>query len=234
MADDAVVAAVTAGGTLFQRCQRIEPRGGVTRAVSGRVCCTVPLWPAPHVHRLARCLGDAGLVVVDTRRDAATVAGRVYRIAGQWPRHDAGGGGGAGGLGGILGGALGTALGGPVGTIVGSMGGDWLFKNLLGLFPDAAAGLGEAITPFFEKAPSGGEIPAKDYVIKTLPEDTVVGMGGTALGRTDEMVKLLIQQNQHLDKQNTLLADIKDKEGKIMIGATEIGTGFNVGYIKTL
>jgi hypothetical protein len=77
-----------------------------------------------------------------------------------------------------------------------------------------------------------GELPAKDFVIRTLPEDTVVGMGGTALGRTDEMVKLLIQQNQHLDKQNTLLASINNKESKIMIGATEIGTGFNTNSIK--
>jgi hypothetical protein len=78
------------------------------------------------------------------------------------------------------------------------------------------------------------DIPVKDFTISTLPEDTVVGMGGTALGRTDEMVKLLTEQNQHLDKQNTLLASINNKEGKIMIGATEIGTGFNVGAIKTL
>ena len=95
----------------------------------------------------------------------------------------------------------------------------------------------EPITPTEQKEQNtlnGKTLPVKDFVIRTLPEDTVVGMGGTALGRTDEMVKLLIQQNQHLDKQNTLLADIKDKEGKIMIGATEIGTGFNVGYIKTL
>ena len=34
-------------------------------------------------------------------------------------------------------------------------------------------------------------LPVKDYVLKTLPEDTVVGAGGTKLGRTDEMVTLL-------------------------------------------
>jgi len=128
----------------------------------------------------------------------------------------------AGGLGGILGGALGTALGGPVGTIVGSMGGDWLFKNLLGLFPDAAAGLGEAITPFFEKAPSGGEIPAKDYVIKTLPEDTVVGAGGTKLGRTDEMVALLQE-----------LITVVKTGGNIYLDGNKVGTAMSVSAYKT-
>lgn len=42
-----------------------------------------------------------------------------------------------------------------------------------------------------KQAINEGVIPAKDYVIKTLPEDTVVGAGGTKLGRTDEMVTLL-------------------------------------------
>ena len=128
----------------------------------------------------------------------------------------------AGGLGGILGGALGTALGGPVGTIVGSMGGDWLFKNLLGLFPDAAAGLGEAVTPFFEKAPSGGEIPAKDYVIKTLPEDTVVGAGGTKLGRTDEMVALLQE-----------LITVVKTGGNVYLDGNKVGTAMSVSAYKT-
>jgi hypothetical protein len=77
------------------------------------------------------------------------------------------------------------------------------------------------------------EMPAKDFTIRTLPEDTVVGMGGTALGRTDEMVKLLTQQNQHLDKQNTLLASIYNKEGTIVLNGTKMGTGMNVGGYKT-
>ena len=81
--------------------------------------------------------------------------------------------------------------------------------------------------------PEPTSVSAKDFTIRTLPEDTVVGMGGTSLGRTDEMVKLLTQQNQHLDKQNTLLASINNKEGKIMLGATEIGTGFRAASFKT-
>ena len=102
------------------------------------------------------------------------------------------------------------------------MGGDWLFKNLLGLFPDAAAGLGEAITPFFEKAPSGGEIPAKDYVIKTLPEDTVVGAGGTKLGRTDEMVALLQE-----------LITVVKTGGNIYLDGNKVGTAMSVSAYKT-
>jgi len=73
----------------------------------------------------------------------------------------------------------------------------------------------------------------KDFTIRSLPEDTLVGMGGTALGRTDEMVKLLIQQNQHLDKQNTLLAGIYNKEGTIVLDGTKMGTAMNVGGYKT-
>jgi hypothetical protein len=128
----------------------------------------------------------------------------------------------AGGLGGVLGGAIGTAFGPGLGTIVGSLGGEWLFKNLLGLFPDAAAGLGEAVTPFFEKTPSSGVIEAKDYVIKTLPEDTIVGAGGTKLGRTDEMVTLLQE----------IVSAIKTG-GNIYIDGTKIGTAMAVGTYKT-
>jgi len=39
--------------------------------------------------------------------------------------------------------------------------------------------------------PEDTKIPAKDFIIKTLEEDTVVAAGGTNLGRTDEMVTLL-------------------------------------------
>jgi hypothetical protein len=73
----------------------------------------------------------------------------------------------------------------------------------------------------------------KDFTIRSLPEDTLVGMGGTALGRTDEMVKLLIQQNQHLDKQNTLLASINNKETNIVMNGTKLGTAMNTGAFKT-
>ena len=69
----------------------------------------------------------------------------------------------------------------------------------------------------------------KDFTIRSLPEDTLVGMGGTSLGRTDEMVKLLIQQNQHLDKQNTLLADISNRKINVMLEGTKVGTGLNTG-----
>lgn len=68
-------------------------------------------------------------------------------------------------------------------------------------------------------------IGAKDFIIKTLPEDTVVGMGGTALGRTDEMVQLLTEQNR-------LLMGILNKEGSIILNGTKMGTAMAVGGYK--
>ena len=86
---------------------------------------------------------------------------------------------------------------------------------------------------YMRNNPPPTETNAKDFVIRTLPEDTVVGMGGTALGRTDEMVKLLIEQNQHLNKQNTLLASINNKETNIVMNGTKLGTAMNTGAFKT-
>jgi hypothetical protein len=60
--------------------------------------------------------------------------------------------------------------------------------------------------------------------IKSQPENTGAGMGGTPLGKTDEMIKLLTQQNQQLAQQNSLLADIKDKKSYIGINGTVFGT----------
>ena len=87
--------------------------------------------------------------------------------------------------------------------------------------------------PLSNKSAGISSIDAKDFVIRTLPEDTVVGMGGTALGRTDEMVKLLIEQNQHLNKQNTLLASINNKETNIVMDGTKLGTTMSTGAFKT-
>ena len=86
---------------------------------------------------------------------------------------------------------------------------------------------------YMKNNPPPTEMKAKDFTIRTLPEDTVVGMGGTALGRTDEMVKLLIEQNQHLNKQNTLLASINNKETNIVMDGTKLGTAMNTGAFKT-
>jgi hypothetical protein len=68
-------------------------------------------------------------------------------------------------------------------------------------------------------------INAQDYVIKTLPRDTVVGAGGTKLGRTDEMVQLLTEQNR-------LLTSLLNKEGTIMLNGTKMGTAMAVGSYK--
>ena len=84
----------------------------------------------------------------------------------------------AGGLGGILGGAIGTAVGGPLGTFVGSLGGEWLFKNLLGLFPDAAEALGEVTRPMFESSPEKEERKMATGGIVTGPTKALVGEAG--------------------------------------------------------
>ena len=69
-------------------------------------------------------------------------------------------------------------------------------------------------------------IPAKDFVIKTLPEDTVVAAGGTSLGNSKEIVQLLTEQNQ-------LLAGILNKEGTIVLNGTKMGTAMAVGSYRT-
>jgi hypothetical protein len=69
-------------------------------------------------------------------------------------------------------------------------------------------------------------INADDFTIKTNPKDTIVAMGGTKLGRTDEMVQLLTEQNQ-------LLAGILNKEGTIVLNGTKMGTAMAVGSYRT-
>jgi hypothetical protein len=130
----------------------------------------------------------------------------------------------AGGLGGILGGAVGTAVGGPLGTIVGSMGGDWLFKNLIGMFPDAAGALGETITPFFEKSPD----KADDFIVndgkmtKFRKDDLIVG--GTKLGgggNNDEILSTLRE-----------LISVVKSGGNVYLDGTKVGTAMAVGTYK--
>jgi hypothetical protein len=82
----------------------------------------------------------------------------------------------------------------------------------------ALAGGGFAMSGFLgdiidKQAVKEGVIPVKDYVIKSLPEDTVVGAGGTKLGRTDEMVALL---------EKILM--VSNNQPKIYLGTTELNT----------
>lgn len=70
----------------------------------------------------------------------------------------------------------------------------------------------------FQKSHPDVQINAKDYVIKTLPQDTVVSAGGTNLGRTDEIVSLLSQ--------------ILHKEGYVAINSSKFGTGYSLGTFK--
>ena len=53
------------------------------------------------------------------------------------------------------------------------------------------------------------QIPAKDFVIKTLEEDTVVAAGGTNLGRTDEMVALLKELTMVMKQGGNVYLDLQ-------------------------
>ena len=139
------------------------------------------------------------------------------------------GGEAIGGVGGtIIGGVLGSALG-PVGTvaagILGDMAGRWVGGKLVDVL--GPEGFGKAISSALGKDDQikegikGGTIEAKDYVIKTLPEDTIVGAGGTKLGRTDEMVSLLQE----------LITAVKSG-GNIYLDGTKVGTAMNVSTYK--
>lgn len=128
----------------------------------------------------------------------------------------------AGALGNVLGGALGASVGGPIGAIAGSFGGEWLLRKAMEWLPGASEALGSVVTPFFEdKSGKTETIAAKDYIIKTLPEDTVVSAGGTSLGRTEEMVSLLQE----------LLSVVKSG-GNVYLDSTKVGTAMAVGTYK--
>ena len=139
------------------------------------------------------------------------------------------GGEAIGGIGGtVIAGVLGSALG-PMGTIaagiLGDMAGRWVGGKLVDVL--GPEGFGKAISSALGKEDEikegikGGAINAKDYVIKTLPEDTVVGAGGTKLGRTDDMVALLER-----------LVRIVEKGGNVYLDGTKVGTAMSVGTYK--
>jgi len=65
------------------------------------------------------------------------------------------------------------------------------------------------------REPKTKETAVKDYILKTLPEDTVVGAGGTKLGRTDEMVTLL---------KELIAISSKQSVPRIYLGTTELNT----------
>ena len=139
------------------------------------------------------------------------------------------GGEAIGGIGGtVIAGVLGSALG-PMGTIaagiLGDMAGRWVGGKLVDVL--GPEGFGKAISSALGKEDEikegikGGAINAKDYVIKTLPEDTVVGAGGTKLGRTDDMVALLER-----------LIKVIEKGGNVYLDGTKVGTAMAVGTYK--
>ena len=139
------------------------------------------------------------------------------------------GGEAIGGIGGAaLGAIVGSLIPGP-GTLIGGILGDGLGRWVGGSLTEAlgAEGFGKTIASTFgydkdiEKGIKGGAIEAEDYVIKTLPQDTIVGAGGTKLGRTDEMVTLLQE----------LISVIK-QGGNVYLDGTKVGTAMAVSTYK--
>jgi hypothetical protein len=140
------------------------------------------------------------------------------------------GGKAIGGIGGAaLGGILGSLIPGP-GTLIGGILGDGLGRWVGGSLTEAlgAEGFGKTIASTFgydkdiESRIKGGAIQAEDYVIKTLPKDTVVGAGGTKLGRTDEMVALLQE----------LITAVKTG-GNVYLDGNKVGTAMGISAYKT-
>ena len=134
----------------------------------------------------------------------------------------------AGGLGAILGGAIGTAVGGPIGTLVGSLGGEWLLKNLIGAFPDAAGALGSAITPLFSSSGGGEkETALATGGIVTQPTRALVGEAGA------EAVIPLDRLMSEFREMRAILTQIANREGTVYLDGTKVGTAMAMSTYKT-
>jgi len=134
----------------------------------------------------------------------------------------------AGGLGSVLGGAIGTAVGGPVGTLVGSLGGEWLLKNLIGAFPDAAGALGSVITPLFGSSNEGEkETALATGGIVTQPTRALVGEAGA------EAVIPLDRLMAEFKEMRAILTQIANREGTVYLDGTKVGTAMAMSAYKT-
>ena len=134
----------------------------------------------------------------------------------------------AGGLGAILGGAIGTVVGGPIGTLVGSLGGEWLLKNLIGAFPEAAGALGSAITPLFGSSGGGEkETALATGGIVTQPTRALVGEAGA------EAVIPLDKLMAEFKEMRAILTQIANREGTVYLDGTKVGTAMAMSTYKT-
>jgi hypothetical protein len=131
----------------------------------------------------------------------------------------------AGGLGAILGGAIGAATGGPIGAIAGSLGGEWLLKNIIGQFPDAAGALGSVITPLF--GGDGKETALATGGIVTQPTRALVGEAGA------EAVIPLDRLMSEFREMRAILTQIANKEGAVYLDGTKVGTAMAMSTYKT-
>jgi hypothetical protein len=95
----------------------------------------------------------------------------------------------------------------------------------LGASTAVGAGIGYATSGAPTPTSINSQPTQQDFIVKSMPQDTVVGMGGTKLGRTDEMVQLLTEQNR-------ILTALLTKEGTITLNGTKMGTAMAVGSYK--
>jgi hypothetical protein len=73
------------------------------------------------------------------------------------------------------------------------------------------------------------KIPAKDFIIKTLEEDTVVAAGGTNLGRTDEMVTLLKDLTTAVKQELTMAVK---QGGNVYLDLQKVGSTTDQGTYR--
>ena len=217
---EAAQTAMTGGGGIFGKIGGMF--GNPLKALTGKIGSSASkLLKVPVISSLLE-----GVFANQDINQAITEGGNLNDI---YKKIGIRGGEAIGGVGGtIIGGVLGSALG-PVGTIaagvLGDMAGRWVGGKLVDVL--GPEGFGKAISSALGKDDQikegikGGTIEAKDYVIKTLPEDTIVGAGGTKLGRTDEMVSLLQE----------LISAVKSG-GNIYLDGTKVGTAMNVSTYK--
>lgn len=69
-------------------------------------------------------------------------------------------------------------------------------------------------------------VPVEDFVIKPLKEDTISMAGGTKLGRTDEMVELLVSMNNTMNK-------LLEAKGDVYLDGNKVGRSLVLSTYKS-
>lgn len=89
----------------------------------------------------------------------------------------------------------------------------------------ASSNKAEPVTVADKKETATGVSKFEDFEIRALPQDTIVTQGGTKLGRTEEMVK-------ELRENNRLLKALHDKEGRVTMDSVRVGSALTLSSYK--